>query len=350
MGAAADDVVRAARPRASRPSRDGLELTGLHRYNNADGTAWCYRIRCKHPDGRKWIRPMHAGDGKFVLGEPAIPGGGKPLYRPPHPAVETDPVYIVEGEACADALAGLGLTAVTSGSATSAPAADWSALRDRPVRIWPDHDTAGTDYADAVERILLDQGCTVSRIDAASLDLPDGGDCVDWLAAHPAATADDVQLLPDLVKIDRDKPGHRDTAPDNGLAVPDDPTRLLRLISGLEYALPPFGRAVEQALNEGRHPNVYLFAGPGRDAWGLARARQSVCGPASALVLPPGTDPASYRWPALPDLVVDMTGLAGEAVQRLARALVRDGVGLAYLLDADRHERDLRVVAKAGSP
>jgi len=113
--------------------------------------------------------------------------------------------------------------------------------------------------------------------------------------------------------------------------------------------LPPFGRAVEQALIAGRHPNVYLFAGPGRDAWGLARARQSVCGPASALVLPPGTDPASYRWPALPDLIVDMTGLAGEAVQRLARALVRDGVGLAYLLDAEHHARDLRIVAKAGA-
>lgn len=223
MIAASDGVIRAARQRASRAIRDGFALTGLHRYNNADGSAWCYRIRAKHPDGRKWIRPMHAVDGKFVLGEPAIPDGGKPLYRPPFPAIETDPVFIVEGEACADALAMLGLTAVTSGSASSAPVANWSALRGRPVRLWPDHDTAGTDYADAVERILLDQGCTVSRIDVASLDLPDGGDCIDWLAAHPDATADDVQLLPDLVKIDRDKPGHRDTASDNGLAVPGDP-------------------------------------------------------------------------------------------------------------------------------
>lgn len=180
--------------------RDGFRPDGLYRYNDADGNVWCYRIRCKHSDGRKWIRPMRREGFGFAIGEPAIPAAGKPLYAPPFPLVDSDPIVIVEGEPCADALAKLGMMAVTSGAADSAKAADWTPLRDRRVLLWPDHDGAGTKYRDAVAGILRGLGCTVDVIDVAALDLPDGGDCVDWLAAHPGATRADIEaqpLLPD---------------------------------------------------------------------------------------------------------------------------------------------------------
>jgi hypothetical protein len=112
--------------------------------------------------------------------------------------------------------------------------------------------------------------------------------------------------------------------------------------------LAPFGRDVQQAMAGGHTCNVFLFACR-PDPWKRANARRTACGPSSALVLPPGEDPESFRWPPLPDLVADITGLGADETRRLAHALVRDGVLLAYLLDAEHHERDLRVVATIGT-
>jgi hypothetical protein len=68
-------------------------------------------------------------------------------------------------------------------------------------------------------------------------------------------------------------------------------------------------------------------------------------------VLPPDEDPEAFRWPSLADAVADVTGLDGDTMHRLAKALIRDGVRLVWMLDADHHERNLRVIAKpAGAP
>ena len=108
--------------------------------------------------------------------------------------------------------------------------------------------------------------------------------------------------------------------------------------------LPPFGREVEAALAADKCPNVYLFAC--RDAWDRATAHRLGHGPGSTLILPPGSDPEGYRWPRVRDLVADVTGLPGDTARRLANALVRDGVRLAYLLDRGDSARNLRVIAK----
>jgi hypothetical protein len=123
----------AARRLAASAIRDGFKAEALHCYAAADGMPLYWRIRLKHPDGRKWIRPMHDAGNGFELGEPPAPPEGKPLYRLPELAA-ADPaaaVWIVEGETCADALAKLGMIATTSGAADSAGAADWSPLRGR---------------------------------------------------------------------------------------------------------------------------------------------------------------------------------------------------------------------------
>lgn len=189
-----------ARRLARKPIADGFRPVALHEYADTDGLPFYWRIRLKHPGtGEKWIRPMcRSVHGGFDLKQPEFQNGA-PLYRLPELAAQPDAmVWIVEGETCADALAALGLTATTSGGADSAGRADWSVLAGRSATIWPDNDDAGGRYADAVAAILSGLGCMVAVLDVAMLDLPAKGDCVDWLAAHPGATVDEVTNLPRL--------------------------------------------------------------------------------------------------------------------------------------------------------
>ena len=187
---------QAARRLAAGALREGFKPQALHEYTDAAGTPLHWRIRLKNPDtGDKWIRPMKLNGEGYALGEPDYPAG-KPLYRQRDLAARPDdPVIVCEGEWCADALAKADVLATTSGAADSAGKTDWGSLVGRRVTIWPDNDEAGRRYADAVADLLRAMGCTVSLIDVAALDLPPKGDAVDWLAAHPDATAADIAAL-----------------------------------------------------------------------------------------------------------------------------------------------------------
>ena len=190
-----DETPQTAARRLAGPAiAKGFEPSGLHVYSDADAVPWCWRIRATRADGEKWIRPMRWNGRAFVIGEPTAPPNGKPLYRLPD--LRGDGVaFVVEGETCADALTGLGLIATTSGSADSADAADWSPLRGRHVVIWRDNDAAGLRYAEAVTAKLRGIAAAVDWVHLAPLALPDKGDCVDWLALNPNATAGDVPAL-----------------------------------------------------------------------------------------------------------------------------------------------------------
>lgn len=180
----------AARRLAAGPLRDGFKPEPLHRYATADGTLLYWKIRLKHPDGRKWIRPMHDAGNGYELGEPPAPPEGKLLYRLPELAA-ADPaacVWIVEGEKCADALAKLGMLATTSGGKGSADVADWTPLRARYCIIWPDHDKAGMEYAQAVAERLRALGCTVGARDRTHVAAL-GGRVAAWPGAHPRTRA-----------------------------------------------------------------------------------------------------------------------------------------------------------------
>lgn len=185
----------------------GYEPAGLHAYRDASGAVLFYRIRLKHPEtGGKWIRPMHHNGRAFVIGEPPTLAIGKPMYRLPEVLADAGPVYVVEGEACTDALAALGVIATTSGSADSAVATDWSPLHGRDVVIWPDNDQAGARYARAVTAKLRGIAASVDWIDLAPLALPEHGDCVDWMAQHPHAAADTVRALARMPALDPSPP------------------------------------------------------------------------------------------------------------------------------------------------
>lgn len=185
-----------ARRLFARELADGFAPTGLHCYANAEGVPLFYRPRLKHPDGRKVIKPMHWDGLRYVLGEPPAPEDGKPLYRLPELLANTAaPVWIVEGESCADTLTEAGKLATTSGGASSDTAADWTPLGDRRVILWPDNDKAGAEYADRVTVILRALRCDVRRIDVNALSLPDKGDVVDWVVANPGGDLDALTTL-----------------------------------------------------------------------------------------------------------------------------------------------------------
>ena len=188
---------QAARRLSAKEIAKGYQPEALHTYTDADGAPLYWRIRAKHPTtGEKWIRPMRINGGAYSLGEPDF-RSGKPLYRLHKLAANTNAtVYIVEGEKCADRLSAIGLLATTSGGATSANTVDAGILRGRSIRIWPDNDEPGRKFADDWVAILSSMGCSISVVDVDALRLPEGGDCVDWLAAHPEADSATIDALP----------------------------------------------------------------------------------------------------------------------------------------------------------
>lgn len=203
--------------------REGYRLTALHAYRGADGEAMFYRVRLIHPQRKKVILPMHYNGRSFVLREPVAPPAGKLLYGLPELLAVAGPVYVVEGEACADELAALGMLATTTGGAGTAEAADWSPLQRRDVRIWRDNDVSGLGYAHAVTAQLRGIAASVEWIDVAPLMLPEHGDCVDWLAQHPGASAADVDALACICPPD---PRPRNAAPHtSALAAAPEPLR-----------------------------------------------------------------------------------------------------------------------------
>lgn len=180
----------------------GYYATGLYLYTDTDGVILFARLRMDHPTKDKWVRPLSCdNDGNWQLKEPPFKKGQKPLYNLQRLANEPlEPVYVVEGEKCADALNALGLITTTSGGADSAKSADWKLLAGRDVVIWPDNDEPGIRYADDVTAILQALGCSVKRIDVDPLELPHKGDCADWLerfktANGKEATKADIDAL-----------------------------------------------------------------------------------------------------------------------------------------------------------
>lgn len=112
----------------------------------------------------KTIRPVYRVDGGWVHGAPPPP---RPLYRLPEllASAVDEPVVVVEGEKCADAVAEIGFVATTSwGGAAAAHNADWSPLCGRDVWIIPDCDDAGRGYARDVVRHAYAAGARAVRV------------------------------------------------------------------------------------------------------------------------------------------------------------------------------------------
>jgi hypothetical protein len=174
----------------------GYQFEALHEYTDQHGSPLYYRMRLKHPDtGEKCIRSMKLHGDSYVFGEPEF-AACKPLYRLHQLHRRRDSVvYFVEGEKCADELEKLELLVTTSGGADSVEKADFQPLSRRKVVLWRDNDEAGKRWALGLARKLRALSCKLQHIVIDNLVLPEKGDCVDWLAKNPGATAVTVSAL-----------------------------------------------------------------------------------------------------------------------------------------------------------
>lgn len=180
--------------------KEGFELTGLHDYDDALGNLLYIRLRLKHPDGRKWIRPFYFNNETqtWTMGEPKFENG-KPLYHLSALSQNHDTeIWITEGEQKVEALEQLGFIATTSGSCTSASTSNWGMLRGLSVVIIPDFDDAGTKYAQEVTKILHQLNCKIRIVAVDKLNLPDGGDIINYLATNPNITSSHIKELPTI--------------------------------------------------------------------------------------------------------------------------------------------------------
>lgn len=202
-------VKEAARFFSAAAIEEGFIKQALHAYTDLAGNVLYWRIRLKHPDGRKWIRPLYQdANGQFHLAEPpSLQGKPKPLYGL-HWLAENPQaaILIVEGEYPADVInrflgqqnATASLIAITSGSTSTADKADWQPLSGKPCLLWPDNDLVGKKYMEVVYSKLALLHCPLEVIEIEALNLPPSGDVVDWLHTHPSVSAADLFSLPTI--------------------------------------------------------------------------------------------------------------------------------------------------------
>jgi len=147
----------------------------------------------------KEIRPLARTPTGWTLAGMA---GPRPLLNlPALLARAEDPVYVVEGEKCFDALEALGLLATTSaGGANAAKQTDWSPLTNRRVIVLPDNDDSGRKFAeDVVEQVFL----VNDKADIQILELPsrEAGDDIADIVARCKTSAEGESLREQLVVL-----------------------------------------------------------------------------------------------------------------------------------------------------
>ena len=150
----------------------------IHSYCDADG-AEAYQalrmypksFRLRQPDGKGGYLHNIKGITPLPYNLPEI------ILRP------TEPVFIVEGEQCADVLIEAGLVATTNhGGAGKWGEEHAQHLEGRNVIVMPDNDQVGHRHADAVVASLWGKANQIKRVDLPGL--PDKGDVVDYLRTH----------------------------------------------------------------------------------------------------------------------------------------------------------------------
>lgn len=145
-------------------------------YLTAHGELIACVYRYDPPSGKEY-RPWDARARMWRAPDP------RPLYNMPAVAAARS-VVLVEGEKCADALIGIGVTATTAMNGAKAPInkTDWAPLKGKNVVIWPDRDAPGWDYAENAARACAQAGCLSVVILVPSTDKPDKWDAADAVA------------------------------------------------------------------------------------------------------------------------------------------------------------------------
>ncbi|MBK1656035.1 DUF927 domain-containing protein [Allochromatium vinosum] len=154
-------------------------------YLDAEGRVLCAVMRFETASGKQFRPVTRTADG-WIWKAPAEP---RPLYGLDRLAARPEaPVIVAEGEKAADAAAVLLPDCVHIASmngAQSPKKSDWTPLKGRVVRIWPDADRPGNDFAQTAARLILDAGAqSVEVLDLSNLGdgRPEGWDAADALA------------------------------------------------------------------------------------------------------------------------------------------------------------------------
>ena len=155
----------------------------IHSYYDADG-AEAYQALRMYPKSFRLRQPD--GKGGYlhnIKGITPLPYNLLGIIQN-----KSAPVFIVEGEQCADVLIEAGLVATTNhGGAGKWGEEHAQHLEGRNVIVMPDNDQVGHRHADAVVASLWGKANQIKRVDLPGL--PDKGDVVDYLRTH---TLDDL--------------------------------------------------------------------------------------------------------------------------------------------------------------
>lgn len=160
--------------------------SGYWAYRDSEKRLLFYTVRFD-PSGRnKVVLPYtfcESPDGKREWRWQGVEGP-RPLYGLDRLSPWENEVLVVEGEKTADAATRIfaELALLTScGGAESACHSDWSALRQRDVVIWPDHDEKGASYAEDVARLAREAGATSVKVVRVPAEFPENWDLADPL-------------------------------------------------------------------------------------------------------------------------------------------------------------------------
>ena len=165
-------------PKKTKESNSKKEIC-RYQYINADGELLFEKIRFE-PKGFLIVNPNGQGDG----------GNKGCLYNAQYLInLSGKTVYIVEGEKDVDTLTKLGLLACTSGGASNWPNKNNHLFKDAIVRIIPDNDDPGMEYAKKVRESL--EPCVKS---IKVMFIPDQyKDVSDWVCS--GATKEDIESI-----------------------------------------------------------------------------------------------------------------------------------------------------------
>ncbi len=154
----------------------------IYTYENADGQPIYEVVRVDDPSGKKIFQRAILSDGtkkNSMKGVQRIP------YRLPEllqAQKANQPIFVVEGEKCVEALRGLGLVATTN----SGGSGKWGNCgqyfqKGINVIIIPDNDEPGRRHALEVAQDLQKRGCSVKLLELPNLQHKE--DIYDWLRA-----------------------------------------------------------------------------------------------------------------------------------------------------------------------
>ena len=223
----------------------------VYSYFDADG-AEAYQVCRMYPKSFRQRRPDGRGGYIYKM------DGVEPLpYNLPAIISNPDqPVFVVEGEQCADVLIEAGLVATTShGGAGKWLDAHAQHLVGRNVVVMPDNDEVGLRHGDTVVASLWGKANQIKRVDLPGL--PDKGDVVDFLREH---------TLGELVEIVQKTPALTEAPQVSDDAVADEGAveRYQTMRRDAVFAMPPVEFLVDGLITDTGFTMMYGAPGTGK--------------------------------------------------------------------------------------